>query len=134
MPEGHELPGIEPGLFGELLGNPDLSVLVAEDGGEVVGYVGCGASRDEDIGDEAGEVRSLFVASSSWRGGVGKALVAGARAVQRGRGYSRAIVWSFSANDRANRFYEAQGFERDGAERTEDRFGDIPSVRYRRSL
>jgi ribosomal protein S18 acetylase RimI-like enzyme len=52
----------------------------------------------------------------------------------RERGYTEAIVWSFAANDRANAFYEAQGFTRDGAERTEERFADIPSVRYRRSL
>ena len=134
MPEGHELPGIESGLFDELLANPDLSVLMAEDDDEIVGYLGCGTCRDEDIGDEVGEVRSLFVASSSWQAGVGKALMAAAFDDLRERGYAEAVVWSFAANDRANAFYEAQGFTRDGAERTEDRFADIPSVRYRRSL
>jgi len=134
MPEGHELPGIEPGLFDELLANRDLSVLIAEDDGEVVGYAGCGTCRDDDTGPEVGEVRSLFVASTSWRGGVGKALMAAALDDLRERGYTEAIVWSFAANDRANAFYEAQGFTRDGAERTEDRFADIPSMRYRRSL
>lgn len=134
LPDGHELPGIEPGLFDELLANPDLSVLIAEDDGEIVGYVGCGTSSNEDIGDEVGEVRSLFVASSSWRAGVGKALMAAALDDLRERGYTEAIVWSFTANDRANAFYQAQGFTRDGAERTEDRFADIPSVRYRRNL
>jgi ribosomal protein S18 acetylase RimI-like enzyme len=134
LPDGHELPRIEPGLFEELLASPDLSVLIAEDNDEVVGYAGCGTTRDEDTGDEVGEVRNLFVASSSWRAGVGKALMAAALDDLRERGYTEAIVWSFTANDRANRFYEAQGFTRDGAERTEERFADIPSVRYRRSL
>ena len=134
MPEGHELPGIESGLFEELLANPDLSVLIAEDDGEIVGYAGCGTSRDQDTGDDVGEVRNLFVASSSWRAGVGRALMAAALDDLRERGYSEAIVWSFTANDRANAFYEAQGFARDGAERTEERFANIPSVRYRRSL
>jgi ribosomal protein S18 acetylase RimI-like enzyme len=134
LPDGHDLPGIEPGLFDELLANPDLSVLIAEEGDEVVGYVGCGTSRDEDIGDEVGEVRSLFVAPSSWGAGVGKALMAGSLDDLRERGYTEAIVWSFTANDRANGFYEAQGFTRDGAERIEERFANIPSARYRRSL
>jgi ribosomal protein S18 acetylase RimI-like enzyme len=134
LPEGHELPSIESGLFEELLANPDLSVLIAEDDGEVVGYAGCGTSRDDDTGDDVGEVRNLFVASSSWRGGVGRALMAASLDDLRERGYTEAIVWSFAANDRANAFYEAQGFTRDGAERTEERFADIPSVRYRRSL
>ena len=108
--------------------------MTAEDNEEVVGYVGCGTSRDDDIGDNVGEIRSLFVASSSWRTGVGKALTTAALDDLRERGYTEAIVWSFASNDRANRFYEAQGFTRDGAERTEERFADIPSVRYRRNL
>ncbi|HVG74182.1 MAG TPA: GNAT family N-acetyltransferase [Thermoleophilaceae bacterium] len=128
------MPGLEPGLFDELLANPAVSVLIAEDNEEVVGYVGCGTSRDDDIGDNVGEIRSLFVASSSWRTGVGKALTTAALDDLRERGYTEAIVWSFASNDRANRFYEAQGFTRDGAERTEERFADIPSVRYRRNL
>jgi GNAT superfamily N-acetyltransferase len=99
-----------------------------------VGYVGCGSSRDGDIGPDVGEVRSLFVSSGNWRGGVGRALMAAALDDLRERGYSEAIVWSFIANDRANAFYESQGFARDGAERTEDRFAGIPSVRYRRTL
>jgi GNAT superfamily N-acetyltransferase len=99
-----------------------------------VGYAGCGTSRDQDTGDEVGEVRNLFVSSRSWRSGVGRALMAAALDDLRERGYTEAIVWSFAANDRANAFYEAQGFTRDGAERTEERFADIPSVRYRRSL
>ena len=44
-------------------------------------------------------------------------------------------MWSFAANDRANAFYESCGFERDGAERTEERLRRHPlEVRYRRSL
>jgi GNAT superfamily N-acetyltransferase len=112
----------------------ELTVLVAEEDGEVRGYAGCGSSRDEDTGPEVGEVRSLFVSSASWRGGVGRALMAAALDDLRERGHSEAIVWSFSANDRANAFYEANGFTRDGGQRTEERFAGIPSVRYRRSL
>jgi GNAT superfamily N-acetyltransferase len=134
MPPGHELPPVEPSLLDELLAMPDLTLLMAEEDGEVRGYAGCGASRDDDTGPEVGEVRSLFVASASWRSGVGKALMAAALDDLRERGCTEATVWSFAANDRANAFYEAQGFTRDGAERTEDRFADIPSVRYRRNL
>jgi GNAT superfamily N-acetyltransferase len=113
---------------------PELTMLMAEDAGEVVGYLGCGASRDDDTGGDVGEVRSLFVVPASWRAGVGRALMAAAMDDLRERGYPVAIVWSFKANDRANRFYESCGFEPDGAERTEDRFSGIPSIRYRRSL
>ena len=52
----------------------------------------------------------------------------------RARGYSEATVWSFADNERANAFYENAGFTRDGAERTEDVWANIPEVRYRRRL
>jgi GNAT superfamily N-acetyltransferase len=125
---------VQPDLWDELLAMPDLSLLMAEDDGRVVGYVGCGSSRDEDTGDEVGEVRSLFVSPSHWRAGVGRALMRAALDDLRERGYSIAGVWSFSANDRANRFYESCGFTPDGAKRTEERFAGIASIRYRRTL
>jgi GNAT superfamily N-acetyltransferase len=134
LPGGEELPPVEPALWEELLAMPDLTLLMAEDDGEVIGYLGCGASRDDDAGGAVGEVRSLFVISSRWRAGAGRALMEAALDDLRERGYSIATVWSFSANDRANRFYEAQGFKPDGATRTEERFAGIPSLRYRRSL
>ena len=43
-------------------------------------------------------------------------------------------MWSFAANERANRFYESRGFSPDGTERTEEVWADIREVRYRRSL
>jgi GNAT superfamily N-acetyltransferase len=113
---------------------PELTLLMAEDDGVVVGYLGCGANRDADTGDDVGEVRSLFVSPSHWRAGVGRALMDAAFGELRKRGYTTASVWSFAANDRANRFYESCGFEPDGASRTEERFAGIPSIRYRRTL
>jgi L-amino acid N-acyltransferase YncA len=113
---------------------PDLALLMAEEDGQVLGYTGCGSSRDEDVGDDVGEVRSMFVRPSSWRRGVGRALMNAALDELCDRGYSVAVVWSFKANDHTNRFYESFGFARDGAERIEERFAGITSVRYRRSL
>jgi GNAT superfamily N-acetyltransferase len=111
-----------------------VSVLVGEDGGELVGYVGCGWSRDPDAGVGTGEVRTFFVARSRWRRGVGRALMAAALDDLRGRGYDEATVWSFAANDGANAFYASQGFAPDGGERTEEAWGHIREVRYRRAL
>jgi GNAT superfamily N-acetyltransferase len=109
-------------------------VLVIEDGGELAGFTTCGESRDPDAGAEVGEVRAIFVAAGRWRRGYGGALMAAAMADLRERGYAEATVWSFAANGRANAFYEAHGFARDGAERTEDIWADIPQVRFRRVL
>ena len=81
-----------------------------------------------------GEVRSFFVAAGRWRRGVGRDLMAAALAALVEQGYEAATVWSFDANERANAFYEAHGFERDGATRTEEVWAHIPEVRYRRPL
>ncbi len=52
-----------------------------------------------------------------------------------GGGFTSAILWVLATNDRARRFYEAGGWERDGAERTELIGGArVAEVRYRREL
>jgi GNAT superfamily N-acetyltransferase len=111
-----------------------VSVLVADDDGELLGYVGCGANRDPAPPAEVGEVRSLFVSPKAWRRGVGRELMDAALDDLRDRGYTAAIVWSFAANDRANAFYERTGFTRDGGERSNEAWAHIPEIRYRRSL
>jgi GNAT superfamily N-acetyltransferase len=121
-------------LWDELLAMPGLSMLMAEDEDGIAGYTACGLGRDADTGPDVGEVRSMFVAPRSWRSGVGRALMTAALDDLRERGYSEAIVWSFGDNDRANAFYESFGFARDGAERSNERWGHIPEVRYRRTL
>jgi GNAT superfamily N-acetyltransferase len=81
-----------------------------------------------------GEVHTLFVAAGRWRGGTGHALMETALAALAERGYTEATVWSFAAKDRANASYEAAGFTRDSAERSEATWAHIPELRYRRPL
>ena len=81
---------MDPTRWRGLLADPAVTLLLAEEGGELLGFTACGESRDSDVGPEVGEVRTLF--------------------------------------------YEAHGFTRDGAERTEEAWADIPQVRYRRAL
>jgi GNAT superfamily N-acetyltransferase len=109
-------------------------MLMAEEDGELLGMTVCGACRDADAGDHVGEVRMMFAAAGAWGRGVGSALMAAALDDLRERGYSEATVWSFDANERANRFYEGRGFERDGGEKREDDWAGLLEVRYRRSL
>jgi GNAT superfamily N-acetyltransferase len=111
-----------------------MSLLVADDGGELTGFTGCGVSRDSDAGPEVGEIWSFFVAVDHWRAGVGRVLMAAALDDLRVRRYTEATVWSFDANERANAFYEAHGFARDGATRTEEVWAHLLEVRYRRAL
>jgi len=117
-----------------LLSDPAVTLLMAEENGEALGYCTSGESRDADVSPEVGEVRTLFVAPAAWRQGAGSALMTAALDDLRERGYSEATVWSFADNDRANRFYERHGFTRDGSVKTEEVWAHIPEVRYRRSL
>lgn len=125
---------MDPERWYELLDDPAVSMLLVEDGGELVGLSACGESRDEDAGPAVGEVRSFFVAAGRWGQGAGRTLMAAVLDSLRERGFAEATVWSFAANERANRFYESHGFERDGAERTEEAWAQLPEVRYRRAL
>jgi GNAT superfamily N-acetyltransferase len=109
-------------------------MLLAEEVGELLGFAACGDSRDPDAASDTGEVRTLFAATGRWRRGVGSALMAAALEDLRERGYTEATVWSFAANERANRFYESQGFEPDGSEKTEEVWAHLTEIRYRRSL
>jgi L-amino acid N-acyltransferase YncA len=134
LPAGHEFPEPDPERWYALIEDGEVSMLMAEEDGELLGFSACGESRDEDAAPGVGEVRSFFVAAGLWGRGVGRALMSAVLDSLRERGCTEATVWSFAANERANRFYEAHGFTRDGAERTEAAWADLLELRYRRSL
>jgi GNAT superfamily N-acetyltransferase len=103
-------------------------------GERVAGLLSHGLSRDEDSPREVGEVRALFVHPDHWRSGIGTALVANALERLRDDGCTEATLWSFRDNQRANAFYERQGFAPDGASQAREAFAGTVEVRYRRSL
>ena len=136
MPAEFVFPEPDAERWFALIENPGVSMVLVEDDGELLGFSACGepVDEDEDVDASVGEVRSFFVAPGSWRGGVGRVLMAAVLDTLRGRGYTQAIVWSFAENERANRFYENMGFARDGAEEPTPDWANIPGIRYRRSL
>jgi GNAT superfamily N-acetyltransferase len=117
-----------------MLADPGVRILVADEGGGLLGHTSFGTSRDDDAPEHVGEVRSFFVRPSAWRRGVGRAMMEGALAGLSEMGFAQATVWSFADNARANAFYAAHGFAPDGATRTEEVWAGILEARYRRSL
>jgi GNAT superfamily N-acetyltransferase len=111
-----------------------VRTLVADRNGELLGHTTFGTSRDEDVEPDVGEVRSFFVSPAAWRRGVGSALMTGALAGLPELGFEQTTLWSFAANERANAFYEANGFTREGAQRRQELWAEILEVRYRRAL
>jgi GNAT superfamily N-acetyltransferase len=134
LPEGHAIPRFDPRIFDDVLRNPDLRVLVADDRGRTVGFTTIGKNRDDDVAPDVGEIRTFFVRPTAWRRGVGSALMGAALASLRELGYTEATLWSFDANARANAFYEHHGFRRDGAEKREGLWAGLLEVRYRLGL
>jgi GNAT superfamily N-acetyltransferase len=100
---------------------------VAQEGEEIVGFVGVGPSRDP-VDRALGEVDTIAVSPVHWRRGVGRLLMTvalGALAAD----HPDAIVWTVAGYDRGHRFYEATGWQRDGGSRADGR-----EVSFRRTL
>jgi GNAT superfamily N-acetyltransferase len=108
--------------------------VVAEADGEIWGFAATGPCRDEDA-PHAGELYALYVDPPRWRTGTGRLLLDHATARFREGGFAEAILWVLRGNEGAERFYEAAGWRRDGAEREEQPYGVVSNVvRMRRSL
>jgi GNAT superfamily N-acetyltransferase len=108
--------------------------ILATFGERIGGFATIGPSRDDDA-PGMGEIYALYVEPRSWRGGVGRLLLEEARGRLRERGFEEAILWVLVGNEGAARFYLADGWRPDGAERVEDPYGVVSRVaRYRRGL
>jgi ribosomal protein S18 acetylase RimI-like enzyme len=115
--------------WGERIGESLMTVLVVDDGGEVVGFVSLG----DDPHPGACELYALYVHPERWRRGYGSSLLRAAESAMRDRGFAEAVLWVFAANDRARRFYEHHGWAPDGVRKLEEIGGVQPEqVRYRR--
>ncbi|MGN6663013.1 MAG: GNAT family N-acetyltransferase [Solirubrobacterales bacterium] len=108
--------------------------LLAVEGDEILGFVAFGPSRDADA-PEAGEIFALYIDPPRWGTGVGRLLMREARRCLRERGHTEGTLWVLEGNEPAERFYRSEGWERDGAEREEDPYGPLVTVRrFRRHL
>ena len=93
----------------DALERPDGLVLVAEDGGAVVGWTHLlGCYRLEE--DAFGEIAGLVVAGTHRGRGAGAQLLKVAEEWARQRGYHRVLVRSNVIRERAHKFYEREGY------------------------
>lgn len=107
---------------------------VAESGGEIIGFANAGPSRDSDT-PTSGEIPAIYIHPDSWGIGVGRALIAAARAWLVEAGFGRASLWVLADNDHARRFYETDGWRPDGTVKHDDSRGfALVEVRYDRQL
>jgi GNAT superfamily N-acetyltransferase len=113
-----------------------VTVLLAEDGTELTGFVACGRARDKDLGHGVWQVYTLHVRRSRLREGIGSMLFKGASGLGRDQGATELALWVAVSNSVARAFYELKGMECDGSEQ-ERLMGAqyrLPIVRYRMKL
>ena len=91
----------------------DNSLLAVEDG-NVIGFVGFGAYRDEKD-TNMGEIHGLYVLEKYHGKKIGYNLMN--EAVKKLFDYKKIALWVLKGNNRAIRFYEKHGFKFDGAEK-----------------
>jgi GNAT superfamily N-acetyltransferase len=96
---------------------PAEGTLVVEDGAELVGFAWLCPERDTAL-SAVGEVAGFHVAPDHWRTGIGRRLMSADVAQFADAGFQTAILWVLSGNDRAIQFYEATGWQVDGAARS----------------
>lgn len=112
----------------------DSFTRIAEIEGAPVGYCFVAApGREEPPGSRIAELVAIYVDPARWRGGIGRALMAGATAEANRAGYGEMTLWSFEKNAPALAFYAGLGWERDGARRPHAATG-VPTIRLRTRL
>lgn len=88
-------------------------IQVADDEGELIGFVGYDRSRDPKTKPTVGEVWALHVLPEHQGRGVGLALWDAAREGLEEEGCTQVTAWVQLRNERALRFFELAGFKRE---------------------
>lgn len=123
------------GLRTFLESNPEFELLVACENEGVLGFVGFGPARDDDVDAQTGEVYSIYVHPDRWSEGIGRALLSSSCDALASSGFADAVLWLLEDNMRTCRFYEKAGWVADGHVKQENvgRFM-LNEVRYRRDF
>lgn len=100
-----------------LVANTAARTFLAEKDHEVLGFTRFGDDTDVPA---RGHVFALYVSPSAGRQGVGRRLLERAMDELDPMSTRAITLWVFEENHRARKFYEAAGFEPDGAARVED--------------
>ena len=120
----------------ETKGHPSRCIWVAVMDGRVIGFAVTGDTRDTyAAGERVGELYAIYVAADRWGVGAGRRLIERAVTDMAQQGYDAATLWVLEVNERTRRFYVANGWRADGANKVESVGGvDLVHVRYRYEL
>src|SRR5437763_506096 len=96
------------------IGANDPATIVALLRGVIRGFATTGPARGGEPGS-VGELLALYVDPPCWGRGVGRRLMVEAHRRLIEGGFAEAILWVLAGNERAQRFYQADGWLPDGA-------------------
>lgn len=118
------------------LADPEISCLVGEIDGELVGFCTVRASHDPDADRaDVAEMPTLYIRPGAWHRGHGRALCEAGIGRAVSQGFRSMTLWVLEVNKRACAFYEAFGFEPDGVTKIDMSSRDaLVARRYRISL
>ncbi len=105
-------------------------VVIAARGDELLGFAHVGTAHDADAGPGTGQLVTIYLHPDVWGTGIGRQVHDAGLARLAERGHRRAVLWMLSTNARAARFYERQGWERDGCIRVQQ-FGGAVVIDHR---
>jgi len=99
-------------FLGSVIEAPDSCVLVADDGGEIAGYVYVALEplSWKELRGPAGFIHDVAVAEGARRGGIARQLLAAAIDWLREHGAPRVILWTAAPNEAAQRLFRDLGF------------------------
>jgi ribosomal protein S18 acetylase RimI-like enzyme len=100
----------------------DVAIFVAEQDGQVVGYVYAGLEPQswKELREAAGFIHDVIVDAAGRRTGVASSLVEAAAQWLKARGAPRVLLWTASPNEAAQRLFERLGFRRTMIEMTRE--------------
>ncbi|HUW88408.1 MAG TPA: GNAT family N-acetyltransferase [Candidatus Paceibacterota bacterium] len=110
---------------------PKSQTLVAEVSGEIVGFIGVGADREEDLPNQ-GEVYALYVLSNIQGRGIGTALMREGLTALKTEGLTCAVLWVLEGNLRTRTWYESHGWKSTGRSKIDQRGSfTMEEIQYR---
>lgn len=94
----------------QIIDGAESTIDVAESESAVVAFASYGRCRDPKAPTTRAEIWAIYATPTTWRKGIGTALLYHALKSLDIQGYSETSLWVLSANERGRRFYESNGF------------------------
>ena len=108
---------------------------VAVRDGRIVGFAGTGRPVDPEYPLGTAELETIYLLPEVWRLDVGRLLMRRSTDDLAERGFSSAVLWVLTENERGRHFYEAGGWYADGRVQMLDFDGTpVEETRYRLDL